>query len=72
MVFWVKLTLFRIDLSGTVDECRDQMALLPTLCYAHPTIMKGTVVPYLKKIRKYKNHVTQSLSSPDIIFFTRN
>ena len=53
MVFWVKLTLFRIDLSGAVHECGDQMALLPTICYAHPTIMKlGAVVPYLKKIRK--------------------
>ena len=49
----MKLTLFRIDLSGTVHECGDQMALLPTICYAHPTIMKlGAVVPYLKKIRK--------------------
>ena len=32
---------------------------LPKICNAYPTMMKlGTVIPYLKKIKKYMNHVT--------------
>ena len=40
----------------------------------YPTMMKlGTVKPYLKKSKKYIDHVTHPLSSTDIsIFFTRN
>ena len=33
----------------------------------YPTMMKlGTVIPYLKKISKYMNHVTRFLISADI------
>ena len=37
------------------------------ICYTYPTIMKFvTVIPHLKKIQKYMNHVTHPLSSIDI------
>ena len=50
-------------------------APLPKICHTYPTMMKlGTVIPYLKKIKKkkYVNHVIQPLSSADISIFTRN
>ena len=47
-------------------------SLLPKICHTYPTMMKlGTVVPYLKKIKKYMNHVTYPLSSADISIFYR-
>ena len=40
------------------------------VCYTGPTMIKlGTSIPYLKKMQKYKNHVTHSSSSADISFF---
>ena len=46
-------------------------ASLPKICHTYPTMMKlGTVIPYLKKIQKYKNHVTHTLSSADISIFS--
>ena len=37
----------------------DQTGPLPKICHTNPTIMNiGTVIPYLKKIQKYVNHVT--------------
>ena len=36
-----------------------------------PTIIKlGTTTPYLKKIKKYINHMTDSLSFADISIFS--
>ena len=46
-------------------------APLPKICQAYPTIMKlGTVIPYLKKIQKYMNHLTHLLSSADSSIFS--
>ena len=43
---------------------------LHKFCYMYPKMMKlGTVIPYLKKSKKYTNPVTHSLSSPDISIF---
>ena len=40
-------------------------------CHTYPTIMKlGTVIPHIKEIQKYMNHVTQPLSSTDISIFS--
>ena len=45
-------------------------APVPKICHTYPTVMKlGTVIPYLKKIEKYKNDVTHSLSSAEISIF---
>ena len=44
---------------------------LHKICHTYPTIMKlDTVIPYLKKIQKYVNHVTHPLSSADINIFS--
>ena len=44
--------------------------LLPKTCRTYPTMKKpDTVIPYLKKIQKYINHVTHPLSSADISIF---
>ena len=44
---------------------------VPKICHTYPTIMKlGTLIPYLKKIQKYVNHVTHPLSSVDINIFS--
>ena len=33
---------------------------LPQICQAHPTMMKlGTVIPYLKRSKKYMNHMSR-------------
>ena len=48
-----------------------QKAPLPKICHTFPTMMKlGTITPYLKKIQKYKNHVTHTLTSADISIFS--
>ena len=45
-------------------------APIPKIYHTYPTVMKlGTVIPYLKKIQKYKNDVTHSLSSTEISIF---
>ena len=44
--------------------------LLPKICHTYPAMIKlGTVIPYLKNIQKYINHVTHLLSSADISIF---
>ena len=44
---------------------------LSKICHTYPTMMKlGTIIPYLKKIQKYMNHVTYVLSSADINIFS--
>ena len=46
-------------------------AHLPKICHTHPTMMKpGTVIPYLKKIKKYMNQMTQPLTSTEISIFS--
>ena len=41
--------------------------LLPKVCHIYPTMMKlSTHIPYLKKIKKYINHVIHPLSSADV------
>ena len=45
----------------------DKMPPLTKICHRYPTMMKrGTVIPYLKKIKEYMNHLTQPLISADI------
>ena len=49
----------------------DKKAPLPEICHTYPTLMKlGTVIPYLKKVRKNINHVTQLRSYADISIFS--
>ena len=44
---------------------------LPKIRHTYPTMMKlGTVIPYLKKIQKYVNHVTNLLRTADISIFS--
>ena len=45
---------------------------LPKISDTYPTMMKhGTVIPYLRRSKKYLNHVTQTpLSSADISIFS--
>ena len=47
---------------------------LSKICHTYPAMMKlATVIPYQKKIKKYRNHVAHPFISADIsIFFTRN
>ena len=48
-----------------------QKVLLLKICHTYPTMMKlGAVVPHLKKIQKYMNHVTQPLGSAVISMFS--
>ena len=43
----------------------------PKICHTYLTMMKlGTVMPNLKKIQKYMNHVTHHLSSADVSIFS--
>ena len=43
---------------------------VPNICHTHPTMVKlDTLILYLKKIKKYINHVTHPLSSADISIF---
>ena len=44
---------------------------LHKICHTYPTIMKlDTVIPYLKRTKKYMNHNTHPLSSPNISIFS--
>ena len=59
------LTPFRMVFWGLLK------APLPKISHTNPTKMKlGTVIPYLKKIQKYMNHVTHPLSSADVSTFS--
>ena len=66
------LTLFRVGLFRDAHGWgAKRPPPLPKICYIHPTMMKlGTVVPYLKKIKKYINHVTHSMSPANICIFS--
>ena len=70
LFFWfftlrnVYLTLLRMGFFGVFK------ASLPIICHTYPTMMKlCTVIPYLKKIQKHINHVTQPVISADISIF---
>ena len=48
-----------------------QMGGEQKICHAYPAIMElGTVIPCVKMIQKYMNHVTHSSSSADISIFS--
>ena len=65
------LILFRMGFFGTAHEWGVKKAPHPKICHTYPTLMKlGTVVPCLKKIQKYINHVAHLLSSADISIFS--
>ena len=60
-------------ISGLLTDEGGQKGPLPEICHTYPTMMKlGTVIPHLKKIQKFINHVTHPLSSADITIFTGN
>ena len=67
------LTLFRMDIFGAAHGWGVRAKRLPLLkiCHTYPTMMKhGTVIPYLRKIQKYMNYVTQHFSSAYISIFS--
>ena len=71
----ITLTLFRMGLLRAAHRWWKQnvspFPCLPKICYTCPTMMKlGTFIPYLKKIRKYMNHMTHPLCSAGISSFT--
>ena len=68
------LTLFRMGLLRAAHRWagggRGKKAPLSKICHTYPTIMKlGTVIPYLRRSKKYMNHVTHPLRSTDISIF---
>ena len=70
MLFLLALTLFTMGIFGTAHEWGGEDPL-PKICYTYPTMMKlGTIIPYLKKTKKYMNHVTHNLNSADISIFS--
>ena len=57
--------------SGLLKDMRRRKGPLPKICQTYPAMMKlGTAIPYLKKAKKYMNHVTYPLSSADISTFS--
>ena len=47
------LTLLRMGLFGAANGWEDKKAPIPKICHTYPAVIKlGTVIPYLKKIRK--------------------
>ena len=65
------LILFRMGFFGTAHEWGVKKVPQPKICHTYPTLMKlGTVVPCLKKIQKYINHVAHLLSSADTSIFS--
>ena len=61
-----------MDIFGTAHGLGvEQIGPLPKICHTYPTMMKlGTVIPYLKKKKKYTNHVTHPQTSADISIFS--
>ena len=72
----VSLALFRMGIFGAAHRWWGgrggaKRLPLPKICHTYPAMIKlGTVIPYLKKIQKYINHVTHPLSSADISIFS--
>ena len=68
----ISLILFRMGFLGLLTDGGGPKSPLPKICHIYPTKIKlGTVIPYLNKIQKYMNHVTQPLSSADISIFSQ-
>ena len=64
--------LLRVGIFGAAHGWGDKKASLPNVCHTYPAMKKlSKVIPYLKKIQKYINHVTHPLSSADISIFHR-
>ena len=61
-----------MDLFGTADGWGGRQKFpLPKICHTYPAKMKlDTVIPYLKEVLKYMDHVTDVLSSADISIFS--
>ena len=60
-----------MGLFGLLTDRLGQKGLLPKICQTYPAMMKpSTVIPYLKKIQKYLNHVAHFLSIADMIIFS--
>ena len=56
-------------LFGGCSRIGGEKSPLPKLCHIYPTMIKlDTVIPYLRKIKKIYEHVTQPLSCADRIF----
>ena len=61
----VFLTLFRMDIF--LDIFTAAKSPPPKICHTYPTMMKlGTVIPWLKKIQKICESLTQTLRYADI------
>ena len=59
-----------MGLSGLLTDGREEDPL-PEICHTYSAMMKlSAVIPYVKKIQKYINHVTHLLSSADISVFS--
>ena len=61
-----------MGLFGAADGWGGKKTPPPKICHTYLTMMKlGTVTPFLKKIQKYINHVTDPFNSADIGIFHR-
>ena len=68
-----KLTLLRMSLLQGPRGWwgRPKIAPLPEICHTYPTMMKlGTVIPYLKRSKRYTIHVIRPLSSAAVKIFS--
>ena len=66
------LTVFRMGFFGATHGFGGPFwPPLPKIRHTYPTMMKlGTVIPYLRKIKKCINHVRHPLSSADSSIFS--
>ena len=73
LFFWVFHTsqpLFKFQYYVMFCVYIGKKTRLPKICHTYPTMMKlDTLIPYLKKIQKYINHVIHFLISADICNF---
>ena len=69
----MRLTLFRMGIFGAAHGWGEQKSPLPLpkICRTYHAMVKlGTVIPYIKKIKKNMNLVTHPFSSADISTFS--
>ena len=67
----LEITKTKQELDTKLKTTSVKKLTLPKICHTYPAMMKlGTVIPYLKKILKYINHVPHPLSSADISIFS--
>ena len=67
----ISLTLFRIGYFGSARgwERAKKTSLLPKICHTYPTTIKlGTVLPYLKKIKKTNGQKRYQRSATFVVF----